>query len=244
MQNGRSASCSCSASRPCGCRESSCSAPRSSASPSVRGDRTIRRRSSSSATDVGDRSRMSSRVSRADCAALAVAPPRPRTSLTPSRKPSACFPPPGVGRARTQQPLARGRRHRAGRGASARLRGEPVSAAYRARRGRGSARPRSHGRALAPRRWGRRALLAGSVRALRAASASTLRIASSSARRSLVISDSESAGSTPRNCVTKRGARPFIECPAGFPGALVKPFDGAGDERMIVGHYLSLRSPP
>ncbi len=39
-------------------------------------------------------------------------------------------------------------------------------------------------------------------RAWRADSASTLRIASSSASRSRVISDSSSAGTTPRNCAT------------------------------------------
>ena len=41
----------------------------------------------------------------------------------------------------------------------------------------------------------------------------------------------------------QRGPRPFIKRPSSFPRAAVKTFHRAGDERMIVGHHLSLRSP-
>ena len=40
----------------------------------------------------------------------------------------------------------------------------------------------------------------------------------------------------------QRVARPFVKRPASLPGAPVQPLHGAGDERMIVGHRLSLRS--
>jgi hypothetical protein len=42
----------------------------------------------------------------------------------------------------------------------------------------------------------------------------------------------------------QRRARPLIESPACFTGTLAKPLDGAGYERLIVGHGMSLRSAP
>ncbi len=148
-------------------------------------------------------------------------------------------------RSRVQQPLARARlASRARRGGVARLAGcgrsgsAPAARRVAARRGRH--RPARGGRGAAAAAAGR---LAGSARALRAASASTLRMASSSARRSLVISDSDSGGSTRAQLRHQRGARPFIKRPSSFARASFKTFHGAGDERMIVGHRLSLRSP-
>jgi hypothetical protein len=35
-------------------------------------------------------------------------------------------------------------------------------------------------------------------------------------------------------------ARPFVQCAASLAGAGAKPVHGAGDERMIVGHFLKL----
>ena len=42
----------------------------------------------------------------------------------------------------------------------------------------------------------------------------------------------------------QRRACPLIESPACFTGTLAKPLDGAGYERLIVGHGMSLRSAP
>ena len=52
----------------------------------------------------------------------------------------------------------------------------------------------------------------------------------------------ESAGWLKRNCATSGFARSLVNRLAGFRGAPVKPFHGAGDKLMIVGHWLSLRS--
>ena len=40
----------------------------------------------------------------------------------------------------------------------------------------------------------------------------------------------------------KRGTRPLVERAAGFAGALAKPLDGTSNERLIVGHGMSLLS--
>jgi hypothetical protein len=41
----------------------------------------------------------------------------------------------------------------------------------------------------------------------------------------------------------QRVARPFVKRPSGFARAAFKTFHGPGDERMVVGHRFSLRSP-
>ena len=86
-------------------------------------------------------------------------------------------------------------------------RARPLAAAGRVGCGLFARRPRRNG--FVPGRLGAGLRAGGaargwrnSVRELRAASASTLRIASSSDRRSRVMSDSDSGGSTARNCVT------------------------------------------
>ena len=81
-----------------------------------------------------------------------------------------------------------------------------------------------------------------SLRDLRAASASTLRIASSSARRSFVICASKSAGWFERSCATSALRARSYSARRALPGAPVQPLDGAGDERIIIGHGLRLRS--
>ncbi len=146
-------------------------------------------------------------------------------------------------RSSVEQPLARGRR-RARRRGVARFARRPASAwparrgAFRRRVMSEGARSRRGGGAAAGR--GSR----GSARALRAASASTLRIASSRAKRSLVISDFGKRRVDAPQLRDQRVARPFIKCPSSFARASFKAVDGTGDQRMIVGHYVSLRSPP
>ena len=68
------------------------------------------------------------------------------------------------------------------------------------------------------------------------ASASTLRIASSSASRSRVISDSLERRRHAAQLRDQRRARPLVERAAGLAGVLLEPGDGAGDERIVVGH--------
>ena len=70
---------------------------------------------------------------------------------------------------------------------------------------------------------------------LRAASASTLRIASSRARRSLVISASQERGLVGEQ-LRDGFARSLVNRPCSR-GAPVKPFYGAGDERIVVVHF-------
>ena len=167
-----------------------------------------------------------------------------RLRSTTSRKPPSCRP--GVAddwRSRVQQPLARARRrcaHAAG-GAHrlagpARSRVSRVPACAQRRASADVATVGRRARAARAAGWRRGAWFGrASARALRAASASTLRIASSSASRSLVISVSDSAGSRAQ-LRDQRGARPLVERAACFAGVLAEPLDGAGDQRMIVGH--------
>ncbi len=146
-------------------------------------------------------------------AAVAV---RPRWSRT-SRRPAPAAP---VGREGRRLARAAGDRSARRRRRSRRPRGAPAAAAAAE-----SAIPR-----------------AASMRALRAASASTLRIASSSASRSLRDVGFRQRRLDRAQLRDQRGARPLVKRPAGLAGALAEPLDGAGNERLIVGHGLSLRS--
>ena len=150
------------------------------------------------------------------------------------------------------RPLRRCRRDRgmrrlaraSGRTVRAARRHFAAAAARASRRTGGGPRLRRHAAGPAPSlvvaagRWpqGRRGR-ARFGRALRAVSASTLRIASSSARRSLVMSDSESAGSIERNCATKAARARSYSARRASPVLVAEPVYGAGDERVIVGHF-------
>ena len=126
-----------------------------------------------------------------------------------------------------------------GAGSSAAHRGRGTDARRGGVVGRGRRRRGRRGDGRTRRR--RRPAAAAPSRALRAASASTLRIASSSASRSRVMSDSLSAGLHAAQLRDQRRARALIERTAVLAGVLFEPGDGAGDERVVVGHRSSLR---
>ena len=171
-------------------------------------------------------------MSRADCADLADAAPRSSTSLTTSRKPlrpsresGGAMPPRETGEVRALSSWSRALD--AAGGCVVRSGNAPqdcgTAAVRRAafgpridvgarrhaagRRGRAFARAaeRAELAASRPAGWAAAAARPDAVRCAswRTVSASTLRMASSSARRSRVISASDSGGSMLRNCATK-----------------------------------------
>ena len=188
-------------------------------------------------------------MSRADCADLAVAAPRSWTSFTTLRKPFIpCWVSVDV------RPLNNRSRAVGGAcgGASASRRScdfllrPPRGSLFRISTRRG---PRQFvgGRvyAVAPRRRRRRAHIPARLRS-RLARRLGLHLADRLFERQPLLGDLRfrqrrfDRAQLRDQC----GARPLVKPPASFTGALLKPFYRTDDERMIVGHRLSLRSAP